>query len=296
MYCKNCGEQLLPGQKFCSNCGAAAAESMEDRTAVTENPEDYAEKATVSEERATEKPIYKGAKYKPQVIKISVLTLCAQIASFFLVLALVFLPMYVSSPSNINAIQDMDDLREIFLNDGKMTFSLWDDLKLIFDALISGMESGDESISSMLILEMGMFPLFELLMIIFLLVSIGMSMYEQINNLCNAEDSTLLKYNEIKKSGMTRVKPSFWKKQTIFTVVIYAIFDIIFTKIIGKLMLGFSNTDCYRNMMDFSGISFYAVIVIVLLVGLAVVQTIAKSAEKNMKLSIAKEEILESQS
>ena len=136
---------------------------------------------------------------------------------------------------------------------------------------------------------MGLFPLIEVIMIVMLLVSLAITAYEQISNIRDADDYTVLRYDELKKSGNAQIKPSFWKKQTAFSLVIYAIFDIIFTKLFDSLFIDLTNVNFYRYMMDFSGVSAYVSVVIILIVGLFIVKGIAKNSEKEMRLCIAKE-------
>jgi len=270
MYCKNCGGGIEPGQKFCANCSAAVAASSD-------------ESSTILTDRV--------AKYKPQMIKISILTLCTQILSLLLVVTLLFLPIYTSMPE-LDAIQDLDELKEVMENDGKLNFSLWDEITLIFDALFpdEGENADNEDrLSLLIVLEVGLFPLIELLMIVVLLISLSTTVYEQIKNLCNADDSTLLRYDEIKKSGTTQIEPSFWKKQTALSIGTYAIFDVIFTLFESMLFIDLTGVNFYRHMMDFSGVSGYVSVVIILAAGLIVVKSMAKKSEKNMRLSIAKE-------
>lgn len=268
MYCKKCGEHIEPGQKFCANCSAAVTESSDESPTTATN---------------------RVEKYKPLIIKISIFTLCAQILSLLLVITLLFLPIYTSTPTEPDAIQDWDDLREVMENDGKLNFSLWDDLTLIFDAIFPDEEGESDTLDMFVVLEMGLFPLLELFMIVLLLISLGITAYEQINNLCNADDFALLRYDEIKKSGTVQIKPSFWKKQSAFSVVAYAVFDIIFTRLWDVLLVDLMGSTFYRHMVDFSGVSKYVSVVIILAVGLIVVKNIAKKFEKDMRLSIAKE-------
>ncbi len=106
---KTVGGKIEPGQKFCTNCSASVTVSSDECPTIV-------------------------TKYKPQIIKISVLALCMQILSLLLAVALLFLPIYTSTPE-LDDIQDLDELGEVLKNDGKLNFSLWDEITLIFDEL-----------------------------------------------------------------------------------------------------------------------------------------------------------------
>ena len=184
MYCKNCGGKIEPGQKFCANCGAEVIASF-DETPVTVT--DSAEK------------------YKPQIMKISILNLCSQILGFLLIATLLFLPIFISTPTDLDAIQDWDELEEVMENDGKLSFSYWDEITLIFDAIFPNEEEktdNENSYSMYDVLLLGMFPLLQLMACVVAVFAMCIpSIYEQINNIRKADDFTLLRYDEIKKNG-----------------------------------------------------------------------------------------------
>lgn len=273
MYCNNCGRKIEHGQRFCPNCSPAKTEGDDDDVYV---------------------PMQSGGaeKYKPHVVKLSVLALCAQAISLLLVVALLFLPIYTCTPSDMDAIQNLEDVEELFLNDGKLNFSLFDEITLIMGAIIPGEgEDSDNGFSPemFMVLDMGLFALLQVIMMILLIIPLVITTFEQISNLRNADDYALLRYDEIKKTGTSQIKPSFWKNQTALSIVLYAIFDVIYTKAFGGLFSGIVGVGFYRYMIDFSGVSIYASVVIILAMALFVVKNVSKRAEKAMHLSIAKE-------
>lgn len=263
MYCKNCGGKIEPGQKFCANCSAAVTVSSDECPTIV-------------------------TKYKPQIIKISVLALCMQILSLLLVVTLLFLPIYTSTPE-LDDIQDLDELGEVLKNDGKLNFSLWDEITLIFDALFP--DEGEKAEnggfpSGMAILGL-IFFLIELFVFVLLLFEIGSEICKQIKNLCNADVSALLRYDEIKKTE-TIQKVSSAQRMTALDIIMFVIIDVVIS-LVGRQIDGFTDVNFYRHMMDISGVSGYVAVVIILSVILFIIRSITKKSEEDMYLSIIKD-------
>lgn len=275
MYCKNCGEQLTPEQKFCANCGASTTTVANDDPKPTD-------------------PLGQAKQHKPQIVKISILTLCVQFFSLLLVVTFLFLPIFTCIPERIENVQDWEEFVEIIESEGELDFSLFDEIKLILGALFPNEDQKEQNnyegfFSDSFSILFGMYPLMEIFMIAILLISFGSIVYEQANNLRNTEDFALLRYNEIKKSGTSHVKPTFWQKQSAFSLITFTLFDILFTRIFSRLFGDYESHGFYRHMLDFSSFSPYVYIVATILVVIIILKNITKKLENDLRLSIIRE-------
>ena len=298
MYCKYCGEQIGEQDAFCKRCG----KSTTDDTAITKKQEDNeisnqskAENAQTNSSNA----INNAQKYRKRVFKINLFELCSHILTVFILISIIFLPIYKCNyEPTLEDIGSFEDLGEA-LEKGyiEKNFSLFDDLSFAIEAFTDNEEKNNSSeiqddmsfFGNISIIYDELFAILEVVFAVLLLFITAKKIYENSKGLYDINNGTLLKYDEIKKSGQVQEKPNFFQKQTVFTVVIYAIFDIVFTQMfpMSQMMLG--EGVFYRYMFDFSGLSGYVIIVAALIIGVIIMNAFKNKEEKEMRLSIAKE-------
>ena len=230
--------------------------------------------------------------YKEQFKKTNILSLCMQILTILMILFLIFLPIYQCNCTMTDTFEfdspeeELEAVGEMLLNGYvKRNFSLFEEIKLMYQQY----KSGDFEIY--VILYEALFPLFQIIDGVVLLFMIIKQMMGTISGLMNPEDDALLKYQEIKKMGTEQKKNSWMKSQSAYTLVTYAIFDIIFARMFGSLMGNAS----IRHMTEFSGVSAFGYIALVLVVVYFIIGSIAKAEKKKIQLAIAREELQQGQ-
>ena len=202
---------------------------------------------------------------------------------------MVFLPIYkYRYEPELNDLENYEQLVEVsktgYLED---SFSLFDDLKIIVSQITSSEDSG---LDIVVFFETGFFAMFQVLYGIIILCITVSSIMKTISLIQNGENSTMLMYNEMLKTGSSKKKENFFKKQAVITMILYAAFDIIFTKVFGLLFENF-NVDCARNMVNFSGVSTSITVVIILLGCYIVSNAMRKKETEKMLIDITKSEL-----
>ena len=275
-----------------------------------------------SEKAKSNKP-HKYQKYVKNVKSIKIITLIVQSLSLLLILALIFLPIYNTSYShtysfdNLNKIIDTDDLedfdslleiseylrKETDLTDDELSelmlygeveiernknFSLWDD----FSILLNGLKQIDNN-PEMLIayIYIGLFAIFEIIFAAILIITTITQIIKTSQEIHSIETTTMLSYNQMLKTGIGEKKEKVLKKQTVMNLVIYALFDVIYTKLFGVISGDELISEEIRYMIGISGISQSIFIIFAMLIGYVILNNMQKSKEKEMLVEISKEEI-----
>ena len=281
-YCQFCGKKLEDGESVCSQCGNEISGALKEAAPKEET------------KKPVEKKKYDADEYKPKFMKLNIFALCAEIASLLLILSIIFLPIYKSKyEPNLEDIESWDQFGEA-LEKGYLeeNFSAFDDFTLLTKALFAKDDGSDGELSflnKMVVFETGLFVFFEIIFAVILIVMLAKKVFELVNNIRNIDDNALLRYNEIKKSGRQDVRPNFFQKQSVFSIVVYAIFDIIFTKLFDELF-SFGGIEVKRHMNTISGPSGYVSIVIILLAVIVAAKVLYKKEEDGIRLQIAKSE------
>ena len=313
--CLNCGFRNGQGDKFCSHCGSAVlpGQALCVKCGFMLNGDPPSLKTNSDEEKERKREKISNNNYKKhidKVKKVKELSLIVSILSIVLIFALIFLPIFKceyqftpEKPVDMTEIEDWDEMGELVVN-GSVTkeksFSLWDDIMIVIKDTILLMDADnsisvtDNSLLNMASLLMGLYPFFIILEAITLLCIHIKQLLEINKELKDIDTTALLMFNEIRKSGKKSKKESFWKSQSVRTLIIYIIADILFIWL-DKLILDIPDLKIpeafiLRNMINLTGISFSIFILLAILISYFLLSSKKKSAEKELLLAITQEE------
>ena len=269
-YCGICGEKLACGQKTCTNCGNEV-----------ESP---AASDGSSEGRIVDS-------YGITVSKINKLRLVLSVVALLLIATLVFVPIYRCSYIPVSEdVSHMNDIKDV-IEDGRVekNFSLYEDfaqmLRILFD------RTGEARTEKLLVLEFGIFAIFEVLFASVLAALTVKRIIEYAIRLKKTHEATLLTYDGIKKYGESYTKTGLFKKNAVIGLIIYAGFDVVFTQIFG-LYTGTGEVNFfYRYMLDVSGLSVFSLIAVALIAGIVALRVLTAKEEKKLCLEIIKANI-----
>ena len=295
-FCQHCGANISPGQAMCIKCGFMLIDLEQINTLPEKEPEPIKSPENNSDHTKAD---YK--KYTTNIKKSKTFTLISNIISIVIVLALIFAPIYKYKfvPQSMDDISDIfnnidswEELEELLDEDGNLhrEFSLFDDFKIILGSFT---EKNSDPLMTFIPLMIGLFAIFEIIFAIVLICAFIPQILKTINELKDIDKATMLTFNEIKKSGRSSKKENAFKKQTVITVIIYAIFDVIFTMIYSNIFTGIiPNFDeiVTRHMSSFSGFSSYIYLIIILLISYIVISSMKKNEDNKILESITLEE------
>ncbi len=181
--------------------------------------------------------------------------------------------------SHTGAAGEMHSLFEDFLKIGSVFFDDADSSSIVF------------------VLYSALFPLFEIVFSIVLLCMVVPKIINGINTRQDIKNSTMRKYNEMKLTGSKHTRQNFFRQQSIVSIIIYAVFDIVFTLIFGKLFYSISDMSngefvptMVRYMDGFAGFSGWSFLLLAMLVAFIVIRSMIKKEEKAMLLEITQEQ------
>lgn len=264
MFCQKCGKELLPNQTVCSNCGAVQA---------------------VPEEPKEKKTEYR--KYLENVQKMNVCTLVMHISTILLVIALFFVPMFQYQCDYLVENEQMYpgycELHHYPEPSGN--FSLFDDLQILGDFDNSNFPD---------IFLSRMFLFFSAIFAIIVLFMAASGINKSKAALRDNEITTLLIYDEMRKTGTATTKKAYNLRDNMvysFIVVFCGAFfyTILFKIISDDNFYFFKNTE-YMKMLYLSGVT-WKIIFFIIPMGCYVVANNMKKKEKQMMiLDIAKTE------
>lgn len=250
MNCKNCNTPLGEEARFCPNCGESVSLDAPEKT----------------------KGRNAHLRYRNDFQKQSILQLAMQILSICLIAAMLFAPIYA-----ISAGDGYEELPSI-------NFSAYDDLVLVIDDIMDMIKGESDDYFGLMV---NLFLLLEFIFAVITIISMIPRLKNLIGEIMDPDTASLLRYNEIRKSGGEKKKEGIFKKQMILSAVLYAGFDVVYVKIFATL-LG-SGTGRYMNYVD--SVSGMVVIPAIILVAYFAASYIASGIDKKIKISIFKEDM-----
>ena len=269
MFCRNCGTELQEGQALCTNCGTATDVPVAPKETPSNTPAPY-------------------KRYTEDVKKLTILRLISYAMSVLLVLAFLFLPIYKATID----VYDVDDFSITFnekdaeevLEDGHVTrsFSAFKDFKYLLDKALDSLDDSESFDLFMIFYSILFMVGFEILFGVTSSISLILKARKDISDLQTIDDTTLLRYQEIKKTAGVAKKDSFIQRQHIYSFVLYALFDIVFAK--------FVPIGSQRYMHHFSGFSWCAVLLLIGLGAFLFVVFKLQQQEKALRLLVLKDE------
>lgn len=241
------------------------------------------------------------SKYKGDFKKLNVYSIMVAAISITLILFFIFLPVFQYSQRR--ELTDREKLECIFLSEDELVkkYGLYtDEAKQdfidngiitehvnfsIFNSFmedvqaITNKNSGSQSFTIVLFV-------YTLVEIAYSLFIFGASLKDLLTfSLGFNNDSYLLRYNKIKKSGEEKEKKSFFQKTSIFNLFYLVIFDVLFSKYL------FSIGDFNSHLLTkVSGVSFLIVFPILFLISFFVIKLLKVKANKKLLLKITKED------
>lgn len=211
-------------------------------------------------------------KYKEDFEKTSIFSIVLWAITIAGVLVLIFLPVFkitVEFEGITIATKEFSMLDEFLYN-------------------IDGIKSSS-SAASELGYVMIIFPLFVLIEgALFLIIAVK-NIFEEITN--RNEDTYMVQYSYIKKSGGKKEKKKFFKQQTIYSFFMILLMAVVFAKIGGEMYAkNGSSVPIYSYLIDVNGISVWGILGVFLFVAYIVVHVLKKKKEKEIVVKILKEE------
>ena len=284
-YCQICGKKLTEDETVCTQCGNETSMPVPGTKAepVERKPIDMTAAADKTERHTA---------YKSSFLRINIFTLCADVIALLLLVCFIFLPIYrCRFEATLDDIESLEQLGEALANDGYLekNFSAFDDFRIIMNQF-SELGEEKDSLDVLIIFESGLFLFFEFIYTGILVGIIVKKIYDGVNGLRNIDNHCILKYNEIKKSGRQETKPNFFQKQSVYTIMTQAAFDIIFTRYCFNLFFVGGSKYVRRYMINFTGFSWVVVVAVIFVAAYVVLRNMIKKDEESIKLSIAKEE------
>ncbi|MBQ8393544.1 MAG: zinc ribbon domain-containing protein [Clostridia bacterium] len=311
-HCDKCGHQMTEFLAFCPNCGnnlstqsSTNPASMEKASRITANfnsfsipsPAQHQQPKANGSNFFNGQPRYKN--YTDATRKTVIFDIILYGIAILLTIITLFVPMFkmertVNSLDDMMYIVDEDDYEDV-LEDGDIdkSFSFANEFSLLINGIFEG--EGSAEASAAFYLSNTMLILLILTLLIVLIMS-SVKLFQCISGLNDIDNFTMLKYNEINKSGNTQKRRlSLYHQLLLYTLPMSLVFDIIFPKALVKRLydIGPSSTSGYpmRHMLDVSGITIGIMLPILLIAGCIVIIVLKKKEEKAMTIAIAREDI-----
>lgn len=301
MYCRNCGAILNEndekcekcsfvrgyGKRYCSVCGNALSEEQK----ICPNCGNEVKSAPKSEVEARKRGQDIVEKYGKTVNKLNLLRLILSACALMLIVTLIFVPIYKCNYVPISEdVSNINDIKDV-IEDGRVekNFSLYEDFSQMLDLLFD--KTDKAGTEKLLVLEFGVFAIFEVIFAALLAVLTSKQLIESIIKLRKNEETTVIVYDGIRKYGDEYTRTGLFRRNAVIGLVIYASFDVIFTQIFS-LYTGIGEmTFFYRYMLDVSGLSGFFFIALALTVAVAALKVIVKREERKLSFNIIKENI-----
>ena len=200
--------------------------------------------------------------------RIALLKLVVAAVAVFMVVAIIFLPIYTRyvdvNEIKIDDIEDMEDFREA-MQDGhiKKNFSFFDDIKQGIEEVFD--QHSDMPFNLLAFIFIYWVPILE---IVFIVVALGEripKVNRQLANYSKLKKTSALKDKDIKKMGIGQ-KESSWD---VITVISLAIFDVFVSKLLCMTEM---SEIINRYMNSFAGVSLFAIIIAILFVAYLVMR------------------------
>lgn len=302
MYCNNCGNQIDDGCIYCPKCGQRMTSSLGNPDSLWQQapPMDYSEPTD---------DIQAYRKFIPRSKSIDMMSCAVSALTLLMVIALVFVPIFSFSyvPNDLDdweiawekiygeelQLSDWFDLLERDAEALTGKFSLYDDVMALMASFSANASSDDidDQLNNIFLVILLIFPLGAVITACVLAIIAVVQLCDSISMVLNCNRSALLKYSEIKKSGKLRYKEGFFKKQSLTTMIICIILDIVFVRYVyGALLQEVIVSDfdiaflCY--MPFFSGLSSNIVIIVIGLIAYIALKVISKNQITNLVFKI----------
>ncbi len=291
MFCNQCGTEIPENAKFCNKCGCAVNAEGEEKKIIhtAENT-----KAEPNKTETAKEPPY--MKYCDKMKKINKLTLIAQFLSVILGLSILFLPIYqYKYEPSLEDIESWEQLGTVLENDGYIikNFSLADDV----GKMINSYAENNGNVETM-----RGFPLCILLIsiVVGLIVALIVILKDMCRNLFSAYNgdivrSAMLKYDEIKFEMNLSAKEKKYSESrkralnnNIMPIFIICCLDVFFCQIFNSSGTAVTKIQ-FRYMQDFSGVSGFIFLLLIMAVCFIIVDSMRKKEEKEMLASITEE-------
>jgi len=178
-------------------------------------------------------------------------------------------------------------------------YSLFDEVVLViggfFNQKDTDIASDVSSMLGMVTLMNGLFSLIAVIVAIPVVIKTIQQLIQASNEYKDLDKATLLRYNEIRKSGRIAKEKGFLKKQSVYSFIYMIVMAILFNKIMPWDTMLPSSFDISirmsRNYMAyFSGFAGLAILALVLLIGYIVFDIMHKKISKKMLEDIVMEE------
>lgn len=269
MKCSKCGGIIDENYGICKECGARNFSDGEKRG---------------------NKHVYK--EFIEDYKKNNIVELILNICTLLLLCVYIFIPIFTARIENIELFPNLvlTGTQEVnfFLNGYvDINFSIFDDFMNIVNYFKAAGDYGLEE--AMSLLDCLFNPMIIIMSVILFICNI-VNIFKISSNLINLDDSTLLMYNEIAKTGTKKTKESFMKKQTFFSLVLYFIFDIAFIYVMKGFYDMFDNV-CQRYLNYINGVSNLFYLFILLFVIYLILYCVFRRMSKKIKLRIVRKEI-----
>lgn len=232
----------------------------------------------------------KYMRYSSEFKKISILSIILSALSILIVLAFVFLPLFQGYRElRIEDLENNPAIPVEALENGriKVDFSVFDDFLYNLDKTINN--SGSDSTLSYFNYVYLLFPGFTLIMGLFLLIAEIRKIIETVTT--NNEDGYMITYREVKANAGKKVKVNFFKQQSLYSFLIFIIFDVVYGLLFGKLsQLDQSIKLRTALFTDLTGVSYFIILIGIITVGYIILSVLRKNYEKQTIVKILKEE------
>ena len=275
MKCSKCGKENPNDAKFCALCGAPLQNLSDNEIS---NPREINSEVSGSE-TVPSAPLYLN--YCSNVKKINTFKLICQLLTVLIILTLIFIPIYRREyEPTLEEVENWEQFEDV-MHDGKLVlnFSLFDDMKQLVE-LAKAEILEEPAMTLFWILTLNSFAFFEIISAITILGMSAFKMWTLGNELRDTKHTTMLKYNEIKLTGTKQSKPNFFKQNQVYSIIFFAVFDIIISTPYGYM----------RYMGNFVGFSLWIILLVALLGAYVVLQILTKKEEKDMLIKVTQEQ------
>ena len=282
-HCPHCGKEVQPGQKLCIKCGFMISEPVKNEV----DPE----------KKKEEKPKNEYKKYEETVKKLHILNLIKQALVVLVVVTIIFCPFFKHkvylSDVDYGDIKDLEDLGEAMQKGYvEKSFSIYDDIRLKIKNLTNDdMNPETHSVSEMF----SLFLIMDAFALALVVVTVTKKTYGSISAINDIDSSTMLEYNEMKKSGKKSKNMFSDEGRDVFLFLFCFGLDIMYACFLGTL-----SEEAARDGIDLisvshfttlSGVSNFALSLVALSLILYVFARLKHSkAKKEMLISVTKED------
>jgi len=229
-------------------------------------------------------------KYKGKFEKQNLYSIIFSVLAIIGILLFIFAPFFRISFRNLNENQSYTYVNsgiitlEDLSSEGK-NFSIFNDFMFIMNHL-----DFSKDIDYVIFL-VGIFTVYTVIFsAIYLIIEI-IKLFRTISE--RNDNSYMIKYAQIKKSGDKKEKNQFFKNNILLSIVFYIVFSIIYGKIFAPMLIG-SNNLIVSYMCALNDISIFIILPVIILIAYIALLIIKSKEEKALKIAIIQEDMEES--